>query len=259
VSNKHGIGIAELKTTLMEQTLQLPLMGQPWPQKWLNVEKTLLDRPEQHIDADRYVQYCATCGVEADIARGTLGNYLHDLGKILYFRDDYMLSNLVVLKPNWVTRAISRVLDDAATLKAKGILLHSKLPGIWSQDETGQAYEPYLYPVLLRLMERFELSYQVETDKPGAHSTRSLIPQLLPYEPPMNLPDWPKAPSGGQAQVEMIYRFDFVPAGIMSWFIVRTHRYTQSLHWREGVVLAYEGHQARVELNPMRRELRLVV
>jgi hypothetical protein len=40
-------------------------------------------------------------------------------------------------------------------------------------------------------------------------------------------------------QVEMVYHLNFVPAGIMSWFIVRTHRYTQNLHWREGVILEY--------------------
>jgi hypothetical protein len=57
----------------------------------------------------------------------------------------------------------------------------------------------------------------------------------------------------------MVYRFDFLPPGIMSWFIVRTHRFSQDLHWREGVLLAYEGHQARAELNPMQRELRLLV
>ena len=27
-------------------------------------------------------------GVQAEIAQGTLGSYLHDLGKVLYFRDD---------------------------------------------------------------------------------------------------------------------------------------------------------------------------
>src|SRR5258708_11279690 len=44
---------------------------------------------------------------------------------------------------------------------------------------------------------------------------------------------------------------------MMSWFIVRTHRFSQHLHWREGVLLTYEGPQARVELNAMQRELRL--
>jgi internalin A len=108
-------------------------------------------------------------------------------------------------------------------------------------------------------MERFYLSYQIEADSPNDHSVRSLIPQLLPYQPPINLPTWPKSPTEGQTQVEMVYRFDFLPAGIMSWFIVRTHRYSQNLRWREGVLLTYEKHQARVELNPMLRELRLLV
>jgi internalin A len=259
VSNKHGQGIAELKTVLADQALRLPLMGQPWPEKWLSVEKVLSTRPEHHIDADTYVRCCSTCEVETDIAKGSLGNYLHDLGKILYFRDDYVLSNLIVLKPNWVTKAISRVLDDEAISKEQGILLHSDLPRIWAVDEEGQPYESYLYPIFLRLMERFYLSYQIEADAPGDHSTSSLIPQLLPYQPPISLPTWPKSPPAGQTQVEMVYRFDFLPPGIMSWFIVRTHRFSQNLHWREGVLLAYEGHQARAELNPMQRELRLLV
>jgi internalin A len=259
VSNKNGQGIAELKAMLVEQAVRLPLMGQPWPGRWLSAENVVLARPEHHIDADTYTHCCLTCEVEADIAKGPLGNYLHDLGKILYFRDDYVLSNLIVLKPNWVTRAISRVLVDEATSKRQGILLHSDLPRIWAVDEDGQPYESYLYPVFLRLMERFYLSYQIEADAPGDHSTSSLIPQLLPYQPPAGLPAWPKSPPAGQTQVEMVYRFDFLPPGIMSWFIVRTHRFSQDLHWREGVLLAYEGHKARVELNPMQRELRLLV
>jgi hypothetical protein len=193
------------------------------------------------------------------MVKGTLGNYLHDLGKILYFRDDYALSNLVVLKPNWVTRAISRVLDDKVVEDAKGILEHAQLPSIWSVDDDGLPYEPHLYPVFLRLMERFELSYQIEADMPGEHPTSSLVPLLLPHQPPLELPPWPKNPPEGQSQVEMAYRLDVVPAGIMSRFIVRTHRYTKKLHWREGVMLAYQGHQARVELNPMLREMRLIV
>jgi hypothetical protein len=50
----------------------------------------------------------------------------------------------------------------------------------------------------------------------------------------------------------MIYRFDFIPSGIMSWFIVRTHRYiVDSHHWREGVLLAY-GQQDRNKSYPSR-------
>jgi internalin A len=108
-------------------------------------------------------------------------------------------------------------------------------------------------------MERFDLSYQIDPERPGSPTTRSLIPQLLPHQPPTNLPALLKIQTDDQIQLEMRYRFDFVPAGIMSWFIVRTHCYTQNLHWREGVALNYQNQQARVELNPRRREVRLVV
>jgi hypothetical protein len=50
-----------------------------------------------------------------------------------------------------------------------------------------------------------------------------------------------------------------VPDGIMSWFIVLTHHYSQDLHWREGVRLRYDGHQADVVLNPSTRQLWLQV
>jgi internalin A len=144
VSNKNRQGIAELNTMLADQALRLPLMGQPWPEKWLSVEKVLSARPEHHIDAETYTHCCSRCAVEPDIAKGSLGNYLHDLGKILYFRDDFVLSNLIVLKPNWVTKAISRVLDDETTSREQGILLHSDLPRIWAVDEDGQPYESHL-------------------------------------------------------------------------------------------------------------------
>ena len=39
-----------------------------------------------------------------------LGGYLHDLGKILYYQDDDVLCDFVVLNLNWLTQAIPAVL-----------------------------------------------------------------------------------------------------------------------------------------------------
>ncbi len=259
VSNKDRKEVETLKITLAEHAAALPLVGQPWPTSWIEAEKALLLCEEHYISAEVYRSICAVRCIQARFAQGTLGSYLHDLGKILYFRDDYELCNLVVLKPNWVTKAISLVLEDDRVREAHGILAHAELPRIWSVDEMGKPYEPHLYPLFLRLMERFDLSYQIGADLPGQRVTHSLVPQLLPHQPPADLPGWPQLPRGGQIHLQMVYRFDFVPAGIMSWFIVRTHRYTLDKHWREGVLLAYQEHYARVELNPMLREIRLVV
>ena len=258
VSNKLGTGFEDLKKVLAQQATILPLVGQVWPTNWVEVEKALLTRKEHHISADRYKDICEDQHVQSEVAQGILGSYLHDLGKILYFRDDYVLMNLVVLKPNWVTRAISCILEDKGVRDAHGILVHSELHRIWATDEDEQSYDAHLFPIFLRLMERFDLSYQIEPGVPGNYPTHSLIPQLLPHQPPANLVTWPKQPEPGHTHLQMIYHFDFIPSGVMSWFIVRTHRYTLDQHWREGVLLAYQQQYARVEMNPMRRELRLL-
>ncbi|HWS83334.1 MAG TPA: COR domain-containing protein [Ktedonobacteraceae bacterium] len=202
---------------------------------------------------------CIAKGVHVRLAQGTLGSYLHDLGKILYFHNDPILRDIVILKPNWVTRAISIVLEDEAT-KNNGILVHAELARILARDEGGQRYDPALHPIFLRLMECFDLCYQIDPQLSWKHATHSLIPQLLPYQPPSSLPAWsPEQMKAGKVHVEMIYRLDFVPAGVMSWFIVRTHRYTCNLHWREGVVLSYQDHFARVELLPRHNQLHIEV
>ena len=261
ISSRTGEGLETVKQKVAHYAAQLPLMGQPWPTSWVAVEQALLARPEHHIDDETYLELCRREGVQAEIAQGTLGGYLHDLGKVLYFLDDPILSSFVVLKPNWVTKTISLVLEDPGTKTANGVLTHADLERIWSVDEDGRPYARSLYPIFLRLMERFDLSYQIDPLVPGQYPTQSLIPQLLAYDEPLAVQQiWPPDPNApGRMHVEMVYRFDFVPAGIMSWFIVRTHRYTKGLHWRDGAILEYEGHIARVELLPMLRELRIVV
>ncbi len=260
VSSKTRVGIDELKQRIARHSAQVPLMGQPWPQAWIKIEQELVSNSVHHISAETYIDLCARNGVQVTLAQGTLGSYLHDLGKILYFHDDPILSNLVILKPNWVTKAISLVLEDDATRRRQGILEHTELARIWAVDEQGQPYDSTLYPIFLRLMERFDLCYQIEPAWLRQPVTRSLIPQLLPYQPPSSLPVWSTEDVNmGKVHVEMTYRLDFIPAGIMSWFIVRTHRYTHHLHWREGVVLAYSSHLARIELFPRRNELHLEV
>jgi len=259
VSNETGDEIPELKKTLAQVASLLPQMGQPWPENWLTVESALISLETHHISAEEYLQICQENQVDQEIGRGSLGGFLHDLGKILYFRDDDMLSNLVVLQPNWVTKAISRVLRDEKTSAASGLLDHADLERIWGQAEAGLQYPRYLYPVFLRLMERFDLSYQIQGETPKDPTTHSLIPQLLPHQPPDDLPHLPDVPRKGQAQLEMIYTLSFVPAGIMSWFIVRTHRFTTGKQWRDGALLIYQEQTAFVELNATRSEIRLFV
>jgi internalin A len=136
-SSKSGKGIDHLKAIVAQHAVALPLMGQRWPQSWIEVEQALLSSPFHHISINVYMKLCSQKGIYMGLAQGTPGNYLHDLGRILYFMDDPILKNIIVLKPNWITKTISWILEDKVTDKANGILMHADLPRIWAKDEDG--------------------------------------------------------------------------------------------------------------------------
>jgi len=257
VSNKTGVGIAELCQLLATEAVKLELMEQQWPQTWVAVEAALQSDPRYHIDNDEFARICHEHGVERSSEQSTLGSYLHDLGRILYFQDDDALSDFVVLKPNWLTQTMARVLDDKVTREVNlGVLDHRDFPRLWDQDDVGVRYERRLYPLFHRLLRRFLICYQLENGAEG--NEQSLVPLLLPHTPPVDLPAWDMI-LADQPEIRMVFQLDFVPPGMMSWFIVLTHDYSQHLVWREGVRLRYEGHAADVVLNPSARELWLRV
>ena len=259
VSNKDSTGVSELKALIAQEAAKLPLMEQQWPKTWVAAETALRGNAKRHLSLAEYSECCARNGVSEDIAKTALGGYLHDLGRILYYQDDDALSDFVVMKPNWLTRAVSRVLDDVPTREAGGVLAHADLPRIWYRDAEDAPYERRLYPLFLRLMERYLISFQLESLSPDQRATHSLVPLLLPFDRPREMLPWGDV-LPNQPEIKMVFRLlNFVPPGLMSWFIALTHRYTQGLHWREGVRLQYHEHQAEVVLNPSKRELWLQV
>lgn len=258
VSNQDGRGINELRQAVAILAAQTPLMGERWPHNWVEAEQELLTRPEYYIGLEVFLQICARYQIESSDVYNVFAPILHDLGKILFFQDDPLLNQLVILKPNWISRVISLVLDDPQVRLAGGLLAHHELPRIWATDKQDQPHISTLYTALLRLMERFDLCYHLEPVHPGQPVTHSLIPLLLPEKRPPALPAPPDVGSADLTRIEMRYTLGFVPTGLMSWLLVRTHRYSQQQHWREGAHLTYHSQQAHLELDPYRREIHII-
>ena len=251
VSNKTGAGIEALKAAIATEAAKLPLMEQEWPRAWVEVEAALLAADKTHINGEEFAAICAGCGVDDPFEQGVLGGYLHDLGKILYYQDDDVLCDFVVLKPDWLTGAMAaragrRGHPRSAPRRARPCRLPAHLarlrpaalPGLYAH--VGAL--PHLLPI-----------GGTRAGPPPEHGAAAVAPQPTRGASPWAevLPDQP--------EVRMVFDLDFVPDGIMSWFIVLTHHFSQDLHWREGVRLQYEGHQAHVELNPSTRQLWLHV
>ena len=87
---------------------------------------------------------------------------MHDLGQVIYYGDDDGLKDVIVLNPEWLTKAISHVLEDEPTRKTGGILDHTRLRAHLAELH---GYPARHHPYFLRLMEKFDISYRLEGER----------------------------------------------------------------------------------------------
>jgi GTPase SAR1 family protein len=269
-------GIEELKRAIARAASSLPEMGRTVPKRWQEVREILERIGAAYLPYERVVGICREHGMDDAEAR-LFVTLSHRMGHLIHYEHDPTLSDIVILKPDWLAIAISFVLDDEETHNAHGLVHFSRLQQLWN-DPTRleeQHYPVELHSIFLRLMERFDLSYRVAGFSPKDDTDpASLIAQLVPD----NRPDeeelergWPAtsaAEDGQQVQICRIIddRMQSAAAeGLFYQLIVRLHRYSlgrvhyeESIHWQRGLVLDDE-YNGRALLEHIGNDVRITV
>ncbi|MDI6768214.1 MAG: COR domain-containing protein [Anaerolineales bacterium] len=237
------VGIAELKKIIAEHASKLEQMGMLFNNDWKAARDELLARPEPRISYGTFSGVCAARGL-SQIEADTLAHLMHDLGYIVHYSDDESLCDDVILKPEWLTKAIGFVLEDRATAESEGILPDNHLHQVWHDHPfpNEPRYQSTLYPFFLRLMEKYDVSYRLPEDR---HA--SLVAQHVPQVRPA-LPWLPEEnPPKNLRRIAMICAMEEDPPGLVPWMIVRTHDYASEknnhrLHWQKGMFLNHAPH-----------------
>ena len=157
LAGQHGIdslselGIDNLRSAIAAEAAGLPQMGQLISSRWAAARDEILAlaAAEPQVSFSRFAAICRRHQVDGQEIP-TLAELLHDLGHIIYHSDDEGLRDFVVLNPEWLSKAISRVLDDAQTRQAGGILDHARLREIWGEGAKRPGYPERTYPYFLR-------------------------------------------------------------------------------------------------------------
>lgn len=252
MSNKTGLGVDKLRNVIAAAAAELPLMGETWPTNWLNAANAIRSMPENHITPRQLNGIMAernVFGKNCDI----LAQWLHELGDILYFQDDPELNDTVILNPQWVTESISKVLESEQVINDLGLFTRDHMDELWSDIDRP------MRDLFLRLMEKFDLSYQTLENK-----DISLIVERLNLNPPDYEQVWKqKTKEGNCNEISMKFVLDTtMPAGIPSWFIARSHRFTTRTHWRYGALFVdgpERRHLGLIQAFPHDRYLKLTV
>ena len=231
VDNRTNMGIARLREAIAHEAAQLPQIGREISPRWIAARDEILAHAnaEPQIWYEQFAEICQRQGViGAEIT--TLAELMHDFGHIIYYGEDEGLGDIIVLNPEWLTKAISFVLEDKPTRDAGGILDHTRLKGIWQGRSDGPTYPALYHPYFLRLMEKFDISYRLEGDE-----LHSLVPQLVPHERPTLPWQLQAALPAGTRSLALICRLSEPAPGIIPWLTVRHHRASTGLYWRRGV------------------------
>lgn len=240
VDCKDGYGIPALRDIIRETAWKLPHMQARWVTSWFRVRNRLEQDERDYITCEEFCRICQGGGIDEHQII-IFDKYLHDLGTIIHFRKWLRLFDIVILKPEWMTNAVYKVLDAHSVQTREGLLLHSELEKIWDTE----IYPRKIFPELLELMVKFELLYHL----PDYHG--HLVAELLPSTPPKFT--WDEIDN-----LRFYYRYDFLPAGIMTRFIVRVHgdlarrENGLPLCWREGAILepeTFNNTRAYIKVN----------
>ncbi len=269
-------GIDELKNAIARVASTLPEMGRSIPKSFKDVRQDLQKRGEPYLPLSKILSICH----DYQMDDGTADLFItisHRLGHLTHYQHDPALRDIVILRPDWLATAISYALDDGPTRDAHGLVHFSRLSHLWkgTTRPTDTHYPEQLHKIFLRLMERFDLSYNVRDSALQSDADpQVLIAQLVPdNRPERDLEKkWMLYPaSGGNLQQMQICRIvddkgnSAFAEGLFYQLIVRLNKfslgrtdYNSSVHWQRGLVLD-DDYNGRALLEHIGNDVRITV
>lgn len=237
-----NIGIDELHKVIKGIVEEMPEIRMLFPKDWFTVKQRLESIYDEYMGYEKFVQLCHSVGIRDENDQNTLGWVLHCLGIALNYRHDSRLRETSVLKPEWVTHGIYKILNAHKISEHQGELHISDVSLVLPRDR----YPLDKHFFLLELMRKFSLCFAFPDD-----DSRYLIPELLGKEEPKEVMSFLP-----ENCLNFEYHYEILPEGLIPRFIVRSHTLSQKQpRWRSGVILLHEGCRALVKSEIIDRKI----
>ncbi|MDW9379959.1 COR domain-containing protein [Chryseobacterium sp. JV558] len=234
--------IDKLKISINNAIKLLPQTKLKLSNRWIEVRNELeyLSQHKDFISYDDYLQICDKHKLDKKRA-DFLSQYLNDLGAIIHHQHDLLLKETVFINTDWCVDGMYQILDSVEISDNYGKFTQSDLEIIWSEKRFSNKKAE-----LLKLMHQYHLCFELK-DNSGFIS-----PDLLPSDKPDNF-IWDYT-----SNLQFEYSYDFMPAGLLGRFIVKSHSFIKdALYWKHGVVLNYENTDALVEEDYIKGKIKI--
>jgi len=228
-ADPNPVRFEQLRDTLEEHFLQMPVLQKKFPLNWVRIRNELGKIEEPYILWRNFQAICIKQGIPPTDKQQMkiIAQTLNNLGNLLWFPQVFGMEHMLILNSQWCLDAMYKVLDSDKIEKAEGRFEKSYLAEMWSEESFAEQMAS-----LEQLMRHFDLCYETVPN-----SGQYIAPQLLPIE----AKPWSKFPKEGCIIYK--HKYDFMPAGLISRFTARMAPYIcDDSVWRKGVVLSWDNY-----------------
>lgn len=267
VDSEDGTGIPELRSLLatvaQEERSQC---RHTWLPGWAGVLNELAAVRQPFLRWPEVAAICEKHGIREAADQRQVIRTGHFIGALLWREDIPAGEEVVILNPDWLSRAVARLLDDPETRQDHGLVEVQKLERVWrspGRDGT-PGYEPDTYPALIELMEINELAYRPrEPGKKVGEGRLLLVTQMVEEKPEQNVEKaWEEiSPKNGVETTRVIaFRpvqgLGYVEVPDLIYLLIFRLRefslgrtdYREAVHWQRGLLVTDDyGSAGRIE------------
>lgn len=163
------------ESELVSEISKMPSLGEPFLPSWSLLKTRLQNMSENYIDSKAYTKISEECGVEDNHeVRSALLDWFGDLGVSFCYRDSVVLSNYMILRPDWITNAIYIILFNCSGKVENGIIKHETIHQMLHPSGdmlirpksvlAGMNYSVEETEYVLGVIRKFRLSYRIDDD-----------------------------------------------------------------------------------------------
>jgi len=151
--------------------------------------------------------------------------------------------NLIHTDMTWIAKVFATVCSTKhGFVKTGAIPINSLTEQLWRE------YPKELHSALMSIFETFEIMYRLPVDPSvGTYNgDMFLVPSMLPVTKPADILDiFPTDIGSTGTQYLRRYKFEFVPTGLASRFIVKMMKFAHAKRfWRNGILIQSKASNA---------------
>lgn len=243
-------GLDAFLSNLNNTVRRLDHIGEELPKSWIQIRRKLGEINKDYISISDFKNLCKE--IIYDLSRTHLeliSDYLHDIGEIIHFKNLPLLRNIIIINPQWATKAVYSLIDTIEIQKNYGVFSYSDLETYLNLEK----YPVETHIQLLELMDRFEICF-----KTVGSSDKYVIPELLKNEIP------------NQNAIEDVllkenifkfrYKFNFLPDGILGRLICKLFYLLNSdNYWKNGAIFNYNLSSAVVMSDKLSKTINITI